>query len=537
MQEPDSPPARIRGLNSSAAGHGARVAGNSIANMFGRLASLLFWLLLTPTILRHLGPTRFGLWSLLFVFTSYLLMMDLGIGASMARFTAEFRAGNRMEELSRLIATANLFYLCLTALATMAVLVFGAALVQALRIPPEIPEAPRILVLFAIAGGTTSFASVQNGVLTGFQRLGLQNAINTGALIPSALGIWLSLHLGHGLEGVVWVQTCVPLMVGLAGWLAVRRIEPRLPLRWPGWHPEVARPLVQFGVWMQLSTLVNLLQTQVDKLFLSRWVGMASLTSLELGSRVSNGLFALPTLAFTAVTPAAADLFARGDGQRILALHLRGMRWIAALSLPLLASTWIAGPWLLHGWLGAVPAGAELSLRLMALALALNVLTGTGTSILAGEGRPQLSLALQSVSLALHLGLSVWLIPRQGLQGALVAQVAASAVWTVSFCAAFHLARGWSWTGGFLAPLWRPALVAAASLAILGAASRVWPAADSLGRGPSLGVGLAMLLGTALFSGGALLAVGQFDRSDRELMAHLCGWRRARARAPGGHSD
>src|SRR5207244_2856812 len=42
------PPGDPAGMGAAAPAHGPRVAANSLANMAGRAASLLFWVLLTP---------------------------------------------------------------------------------------------------------------------------------------------------------------------------------------------------------------------------------------------------------------------------------------------------------------------------------------------------------------------------------------------------------------------------------------------------------------------------------------------------------
>jgi len=450
-----------------------------------------------------------------------MLTMDLGVGASLVRFTAELRAQGRLDQLSRLIATAQLFYLGLTAVFAAAALLWGDAALRALRIPPGISEARQVLLLCTLAGGATALASVQNGVLTGFQRLDLVNLVSVAALVPSGLGIWLALRAGADLRGVVWVQTGVALLTAVTGSFLVYRTEPRLPRRLFGWHPQVAAPLLRFGLWMQSATLINLFQGQVDKLFLSRWAGVATVTSYELGYRVSNGLFALPGLAFGAATPAAAEFAARGDRGRLAALHVRGMRWIAALALPLMASTWAAAPWLLRGWLGHVPEGAELGVDLLAASFAVNVLTGTGTSILTGEGRIRLWVYVQGSALLLHLALSVWWIPGWGLAGGLWAQMLSNAAWMAGFTVLFHRARGWPLGSCLVRPVARPALVAA----VLGGG---WwllrshlPAAASLGRLPALAAGVGALgAGTALGLA-VLTAAGQFEPADFEVARNV----------------
>ena len=64
---------------------------NAIANLGGRVATAVLWLVATPFVLSKLGAERFGIWSLFFAFNAYLASFDLGVGHTMLRFIAAQR--------------------------------------------------------------------------------------------------------------------------------------------------------------------------------------------------------------------------------------------------------------------------------------------------------------------------------------------------------------------------------------------------------------------------------------------------------------
>ena len=55
-------------------------------------------LLYTPFMLRMLGQTEFGLYSLVASVVGYLTILDLGFGNAIIRYCAKFRAENKLEE-------------------------------------------------------------------------------------------------------------------------------------------------------------------------------------------------------------------------------------------------------------------------------------------------------------------------------------------------------------------------------------------------------------------------------------------------------
>ncbi len=486
--------------------------------MAGRAGSLVFWVAFTPFILHHLGPQRFGLWSLLFVFTTYMLIMDLGVGNALARYAADLRARGRMTLLGDYVGTAGLFYGCLCIVFVLGTWALADPLLAALHIPREIGEARQVLLMSAVVAGLAGFLSLTNGVLTGFQRLVAVNAVALAALVPSGIGIALALRNGWGLPGLLTSQIVATLVALALASIWLYRSTPGLPLRPLAWNRSAARDLFSLGAWMQLTNLTVAMHQHLDKFFLARFTGLGSVTGYELGFRVANGLFALPILALGPVAPVAAELFALGDLPRVRELHGRGLRWIAGLALPLLGATWMAAPWLMRGWLGEVPAGAVGAARFIALGLGLQALTGLGTSILRGKGRPQLEFGCLLACLTLHASLCFALVPRFGLQGALAALVVSNLFWVALFLGLFVARTKLATAVEFLRNLARPGLCAAAGIAAaLMVLGRI-PGPAMLSRPVSLLLGGGLLVGGTALGLLFLLGTGHFRSEDRRLL-------------------
>ncbi|MBI5837561.1 MAG: polysaccharide biosynthesis C-terminal domain-containing protein [Candidatus Eisenbacteria bacterium] len=497
------------------------MASNSLASMAGRVGSMAFWVLATPYILHRLGPERFGLWSLLFVLTTYMVIMDLGVGTALSRFSADSSARGSTSDLGRYISSSNSIYLGLSAVFLAAASLLADPILLALRVPVTIPEARTALALGAVTAVVVGFGSLVAGVMNGLQRQVTVNAISLAALVPGGLGIWLALRQGAGLSGLLAVQAGVAALAGLGTAIFLYRGTPGLRVQGFGWDPGAVRRLLGLGMWIQLAGVATVLQLQLDKFFLTRWAGLPVVGAYELGFRVAGGLFALPILAFGAVAPAAADFAARGDRVRLRDLHVRGVRWVAALALPLLAGTWFGGGWLMRGWLDQVPGGAVPTLQLLSLAWALNALTGTGTAILQGEGRPQLTFACMSGALAVHVALALVWVPRWGLSGALAAILVSMLVWVGAFVPLFHRRCGWSSWDCVVRPLARPVVVSAIAAAGLWAVQRGLPEPAITGRWTSLGVGLILVVAPVAVCLPVLAAIRHFEPADLAVVREL----------------
>src|SRR6185295_17319773 len=83
---------------------------STASNVAGQIVVLGVWFGLTPFIVHRLGATEYGLWVLVASLIAYGNLLDLGVGAAVTKYVAEFRARGRSEEASDLIATALCIY-------------------------------------------------------------------------------------------------------------------------------------------------------------------------------------------------------------------------------------------------------------------------------------------------------------------------------------------------------------------------------------------------------------------------------------------
>jgi len=70
-------------------------------NWIGVALNVAIGLLLSPYIIRKLGPERYGIWVLVFSLVEYLWFFDLGFNTSVTQFVAKYRARDEPEQINR----------------------------------------------------------------------------------------------------------------------------------------------------------------------------------------------------------------------------------------------------------------------------------------------------------------------------------------------------------------------------------------------------------------------------------------------------
>ena len=93
-------------------------------NYFVIFLNTLVGLLYTPYMLRMLGQSEYGLYSLVASVISYLTIFDLGFGNAIVRYTAKFRAEGKQTEQYEMFGMFFLLYIIIGVI----VLIAGSAL-------------------------------------------------------------------------------------------------------------------------------------------------------------------------------------------------------------------------------------------------------------------------------------------------------------------------------------------------------------------------------------------------------------------------
>ena len=433
-----------------------RFARNAAYIVFGRIWSILLWVALTPFILHQLGPERFGVWSLLFLLSSYFLTFDLGLGPSVVKFTAQYAMAGELDRLRDTLAGITRLYLFLGALWVAAIVAIHPLLLAWLKITPPYREEVRFAILVsAVVFAFANLVSVGMGILNGLQRMGTQNAVLVGASLPQIVILVAGLKAGYGLYAVVASTAVYWVVAALAILYALGKVAPSLS--WPSVRlPKGGSPWLRFSSTIQASNVIAMAQQQVDKILLVIWAGVRAVTHFELGFRVANAVQSLPTLALIPLLPTFAELEASGDRDRFRRLSRRGTGLLAAFAFALASGAIPAAPLLIRAWVGPGYGTAAGLAQWLLAGLALNLCTGVATSAGRAAGRPGLEILPGLIALTVHVVASAILIGRYGPLGVGPAFFAAMVVWAVlfliRFSAAFEIPPGRMLAAAFAVP-------------------------------------------------------------------------------------
>lgn len=291
---------------------------------------------------------------------------------------------------------------------------------------------PAAFVAIALGVLLTKPPHVQATLNYGFcQRAGRFDLMQQSLVARAALGL--------ALFAVVFIGTgSLPLAFAAQalGWLGVLMLMDIPKLRaagitthWGTWDKATRARILRLLIWvlpLAISTGLAVAVVSAPRIVLAEYAGF-----VELG--LFGAIFYFLTanqLLITAVTQASVSRLARAydaaNRTRLIRTLLRVLAINSAAGALLMIAAWTVGEPVVRLMYG--PEYVQPFL-IMAVAIvgALRFLSGTARFALNAVKRFNLSLAMNLATLAVAIGVALWLVPTRGAEGAAIAAIAAEA--------------------------------------------------------------------------------------------------------------
>jgi len=499
-----------------------RLARNSFYYALKSVVALASMLLVTPFIVGMVGTELFGVWALAAVVTSYAQLSDFGMTESVVKYAAEYHALRDTDALNRLVGTVVVLYLALAVLVGgLLLLAIPLVVRDLLLIPASLQQEAILIFRLSVA---IFFGNMVMGVFASLviatQQMGYATSVNVASTCVGAAGTFFFLWQGMGLRGLVLTNAIVAVFVAALNLLLACRLCPGLRLR-PRWIDRtMVRRVFGYSWKVQTSNLSQLLVFQLDRVLLSRYLGLEAVVFYEIGSNIALYARTFITALFSPLLPAASVLHAHNERALLTGLYQRASKFLALIAIPFCLLVIGLAPPFIRLWMGPGYELAALTLQLLMPVYLINVLTAPGVFILNGINRPEIPMRAAVCAGAINLLACLLLVRVAGYFG-LIAGIALSLSLSAGYFAGMlhralpDLDRR-MYGGIFFKPLLF-SLPAAWGLHHFDAACPIAHVAVLTAAG---GIYLVMV-------GGLLLGSGYLDDFERRQLLGLFPWRRA----------
>lgn len=438
---------------------GRIVVRNTLWNLMGRMVPIFAAFFLVPYILNRIGKEAFGVWTLSFILTNYTGLLDLGFGAGLTKFVAEYLALKDHRKLLEHINTGYILYLLFNLLLILFMWTIIPEVVSFMKISLEL-RSDSIYVIRGsfIAFLFLNFLMVNNSILNGTQRMDLTNTISMVNAVLTVVGTLFVLEIGLGLKGLILNSIIVAICSSLLALFINFRMIPNFALSPSYFSIKAFKNLGLYGIKMYVSNIAGMVVTQFDKILTGYFLSMTYLAFYQVGSRAKDFILSFPMAGVAAVLPTASKLDTLKQLETLRDLHERVSKYFFAASAPLIIAILFFGDIMIYLWMGKGFEDSVIILQVLSIAYLFNlIVTGSGTGIVRGIGKPEELIPYSLLAMVTSIVFGVLGGLKFGLYGILGATLCASLFSSCYFYLRLYKLMSWDYLR--LIIIWRKGIV------------------------------------------------------------------------------
>jgi len=399
---------------------GKRFVVNLLWNWMGVAATLASGLLISPYLIRKLGPEGYGVWVLSFALVDNYAFLDLGFRSATVKYVAHYWATGEPRRVNEVLNTV-VAYAGTVSLALFLAILGGAAYVDRFfKVSPTYVHSFRSLVVLISLSWCLGFVFNNFAAsLEAVQRFDLYNKAGVAMIVFRVAGTAILLYLGYGLVQVGLIVVISQTLGYAMYFLAFRHIFPELRLSTRYASLATLKKMGSFGIHTFVLNIANLILVQSPPLLIGHFLPASFAGYFSAPNRLL--LYTGETVGRAGIitNANAAELQAREDTHVLPQLAIYSNRYCVVLFMPIAISLWVFGDAIFNLW---VPSIARFSAPLLKVMLVGYMIAVVGqfssAMLLQGLGRHQRYARCVMAEAILCVSALVWTIPRYGTMGA-----------------------------------------------------------------------------------------------------------------------
>lgn len=375
----------------------------------------------TPVMLRMLGQSEYGLYTLSNSVISYLSLLTFGFGSTIIRYLSKYRAENNKEGVQK---TFGLF-LGLYSIAALIVLLVGT--IVSFNVEPifhrgltdsEIDKVHILILIMTFNTALSFFLSVFASVISSYERYIYRKVVNMISTVVAPLFNLIALYLGLKSVGMAVSSTIlqfIMLLLNIGYCFKILKVYPKFGKIEHG----LFREILGFSLYAFLGTLVDLLFWSTDKVILGMLASSVAIAVYNVGCTFNNIVTNLSTSISGLLTPKITGMVVTNAGKdQLTELFIRVGR-VQYLIIALIVSGFtVFGQTFIGLWAGNEYADAYWIAIFTMFPLCIPLIQNTGLSIVIAQNKHKFRSAVYLIIAILNVISTYLVVPHLGGIGA-----------------------------------------------------------------------------------------------------------------------
>ncbi|MFZ7942507.1 oligosaccharide flippase family protein [Neobacillus sp. 19] len=285
-----------------------------------QFVQIIITILYTPIMLRLLGQSEFGLYSLVISVTGVLSILDLGLGNTIVRYTAKYKVlKDKLTEYS-----LNGFYLILYTLIGLITLLLGLYIILNLNtifsnsLSPEEIEKAKILIIISVINLSLSFPlGIFGSIMMAYEQFIFIKIISLVRIILNPCVMLPLLMNGYGSIAMVVVISSLNIISLLINiWYCFKKLK--IKFHFNNWNSKLLKEISVFSFYTFLILIVDKIYWSTDQIILGINQGTKEVSIYSIGATFSTFFITFTSVISSLQLPRFTKLVTSGASDKII---------------------------------------------------------------------------------------------------------------------------------------------------------------------------------------------------------------------------
>ena len=275
-------------------------------------------LLYTPYMLRMLGQNEYGLYSLVASVVAYLTVLDLGFANAIVRYTAKFRAENKIQEQYEMF---GMFFILYCGIGLVAFLIglglyFNVDVLFDATMNAEDLYKIRVMMLLMVFNIAFTFPmSIWGAIITAYENFVFQKLVNIARIILNPLVMILLLSIGYKAIAMVVVITLFNVAtLCINAWYCKYQLNIKVKFarfKW-GFLKEVS----VYSFWIFLNAIMDRIYWSTGQFVLGMFAGAVAVAIYAVAIQLEHIFMSFSTAISGVFLPKVTAMVAKGNSEK-----------------------------------------------------------------------------------------------------------------------------------------------------------------------------------------------------------------------------
>lgn len=382
--------------------------------------NMVVGLLYTPYMLRMLGQSEYGLYSLAASIIAYLTVLDLGFGNAIIRYTAKFRAEGKQREQEEMFGMFFILYIGIGIIAMIAGSVLSLNVENMFSRAMTESEVHRTRIMLWLMTFNLAFTfpmSIWGSIMSAYERFVFQRIVSIIRSVLNPVVMILLLVVGYKAIAMVVVTTIFNVATLLVNWWYCK-YKLTIKVRFAKFKWAFLKEVSIYSFWIFLNAIMDRIYWSTGQFVLGIYKGSVAIAVYAVAIQLESMYMMFSTAISSVFLPKVTSMVTKGSSdEEISDLFIRTGRIQYIVMAYILSAFVVFGKQFIILWAGDDYTDAYYLTLMFFVPLTVPLIQNLGILILQARNQMKFRSMLYIVIALCSLGLSIYLAQIYGGYG------------------------------------------------------------------------------------------------------------------------